>query len=169
MSNSNNLINHRFGRLVVVEKVESRNGHSMWKCQCDCGKFKVVMGYKLINGNTKSCGCYKSEFVANKNYKHGYGTTNNKVYNTYHHIKQRCNNSNNKDYQNYGGRGIAMCDEWLNDFEVFYDYATNLPNYGEEGFSSIDRINNDGNYEPGNIRWATSKMQNNNRHRKVGD
>ena len=83
-------------------------------------------------------------------------------------MKQRCNNPKSKDYKNYGGRGITVCEEWSNSFESFYSYVSVLPHYGEEGFS-LDRINNDGNYEPGNVRWATRKEQNCNRRSLKGE
>ena len=91
---------------------------------------------------------------------HGFKGTN--IYNTWCNMKQRCNNKNYFQYEYYGGRGITVCDEWQNSFEAFYEHVSQLPHYGEEGYS-LDRINNDGNYEPGNVRWATRKEQMNNR------
>ena len=96
-------------------------------------------------------------------YHGGKGT---KLYEVWCSMKQRCFNPNNKRYKTYGGRGITVCEEWRNDFKTFYDYVSKLPHFGEEG-RSIDRINNNGNYEPGNVRWATRKTQANNQQNTI--
>lgn len=155
------LAGQKFGRLTVVERVGSKNGHSAWLCKCDCGNEKVITANNLKD-NTISCGCYHKEIAKISNTIHG--KTNTSLSYVWSAMKQRCFNSKNKAYKNYGGRGITVCDEWKNDFQTFYDYVSQLPHFGEEGYS-LDRINNDGNYEPGNVKWSTKKEQNNNRRR----
>lgn len=154
------LTGERFGRLTVIKRVENdKSFGSKWLCKCDCGNECVVFSNNLRRGNTTSCGCVAIESRTTHN---KWGT---KVYRTYDHMKQRCYNPNSNGYKYWGGRGIKICDEWLNSFDAFYNYVSKLPHYGEEG-RSIDRINNDGDYEPNNVRWATKSEQNaNKRHR----
>lgn len=147
--------------LRVVNFAGSNNqGNAMWECICDCGNTTVVRGTDLKSGNTMSCGCYKTNFHKNRLTKHGMAGT--KTHDLWCNIKQRCNCVTDHHYKSYGGRGIKVCPEWEDDFQVFYDYVSQLPHFGEKGYS-LDRINNDGNYEPGNVRWATNKQQANNR------
>lgn len=153
----------RFGRLVVVAEAPRFNGRDMWFCKCDCGQTKTIAGRSLRSKNTSSCGCLQKEkTIANNKRNSAHGMCHTKIHRVWLHIKDRCNNSNCKSYCNYGARGILICDEWKNDFQAFYDYVSQLPHFGEEGYS-LDRINNDGNYEPNNIRWATRKEQANNK------
>lgn len=161
-----NLIGQKFGKLTVIEESsERKNGSVCWICKCDCGKVtKPIRGDQLKDGETKSCGCLKGELLKQKNHVHGlFNNAKEKPphYAAWTSMKQRCFNPNDKQYKNYGGRGITVCDEWKDDFQTFYDYISKLPHFGEEGYS-LDRINNDGNYEPGNVRWATAKEQINN-------
>lgn len=146
------MMGQRFARLVVVGRLASRGGSSRWLCRCDCGEERAVAGSNLRNGNSKSCGCLRVD-KAKANRTHGMAKT--LPHKCWVSIKQRCFNPANPSYRNYGGRGITMCDEWAASFEAFYAYVGDCPGPG----LSLDRINNDGNYEPGNVRWANGSTQ----------
>ena len=147
----------RFGRLTVVGQTEERqHRHVVWECHCDCGNTCFVMSSSLIHGSTKSCGCFMSEARGVSRTTHH--MSHEKIYLLWQGMKQRCFYQNNKAFKYYGGRGITVCDEWKDNFQAFYDYVSKLPHYGEKGYS-LDRINNDGNYEPGNVKWSTQTEQ----------
>ena len=154
------LTNKRFGRLTVLNYDCHRNGKVIWKCRCDCGNIAYVCNGNLVNHKTESCGCLRKEKLVNRSVTHH--LTNTRIYKIWIDIKKRCYNNKYTRYIDYGGRGISVCDEWKNDFQNFYDWAM------QNGYSdelSIDRINNDGNYEPNNCRWTDKKTQNNNTRR----
>lgn len=160
-----NRVGQTFGRLTVIEYAGKDNfHHSRWLCKCECGNKKIISSHSLTSGTTVSCGCYNKEIIKKQksNLRHGFWGT--KIYTDWKAMKQRCANSKSRSYQWYGARGIKVCDEWKNDFMSFYNHVSKLPHFGEDGYS-LDRINNDGNYEPGNVRWATAKEQIHNRRR----
>lgn len=144
----------RFGRLVVLG-MEGKNqrGHSMWRCQCDCGKTPLFAATRLITGTAKSCGCFFLEQATT------HGLSGTKTYDIWISLKQRCSNAKLKSWPNYGGRGIKVCDRWLSYENFLADMGEARPGY------SIDRINVNGDYEPNNCRWATKEQQVNNTRR----
>lgn len=156
------LSGHRFGRLLVVKRVQNKDNRVMYLCLCNCGNYCTVDSASLKRGATQSCGCLHKEVSSIKNSKHGKRKT--RLYKIWDGMKQRCYNTNDKGYKNYGGRGITVCDEWKNDFMNFYDWAmqNGYDESAPRGQCTIDRINNDGNYEPSNCRWVDMKVQLNN-------
>ena len=161
MSNFKDLTGEKIGRLTVIKRVENNKANNaQWLCQCECGKEIITTTANLKRRHSKSCGCLRKEHTSGINnnfYKHGMYNT--KLYQTWHNMKQRCFNKNSSHYKNYGGRGIKVCDEWL-EFMNFYNWA--MSNEYSEGLT-IDRIDVNGNYEPDNCRWVDNKTQCNNK------
>lgn len=148
------MIGRKFGKLTVLEECEERNKQNqiIYKCLCDCGNIHYVIGFNLRSGSVKSCGCSKGQ---------SHGKYKTRLYRIFHNMKTRCYNKNYYQYKDWGGRGIVICDEWLNDFMSFYDWSME---HGYQDNLTIDRINVDGNYEPNNCRWVDMKTQNRNKH-----
>lgn len=158
------LTGRRFGRLTV-ESFAYMGKYPYWHCKCDCGNEKDIIGQSLTSGNTQSCGCLAKERLAEnrravRKYQGKYDSSgHSRIYRIWRLMKARCANPKLEDYPRYGGRGIKVCDEWV-DFQAFHDWAVS------NGYSddlSIDRIDPDKNYCPENCRWVDSETQNNNR------
>jgi len=148
------LKNKKFGRLTPVEVVFIDKKRK-WICKCDCGNEVVALAGSLTSGNSKSCGCFHRENLSKRNFKHGGAKT--PTYYIWAALKDRCLNKNNKSWKRYGGRGIKVCDKWM-EFKGFYEDMGEKP--GKE--FSIDRKDNDGDYEKSNCRWVTKLTQSNN-------
>lgn len=147
------LTGSRYGKLVVISLSQKRSkwGETIWNCLCDCGNLKEIVGRSLTRGKTKSCGCLCVEKAKQTHTKHAKSASGS--YATWEAMIQRCKNPNSSNYKNYGGRGIDVCEDWLQ-FEKFYEDMGDRP----EGYS-IDRIDNTKSYSKNNCRWATKQQQ----------
>lgn len=149
-----NLIGQTFGKLTVLSEAEkATDGRIQWHCLCECGQNAIVSTASLRSGHTKSCGCYKYECA----WKHGKANKGDRLYNIWCKMNARCTNPNWSRYKDWGGRGISVCSEWQHDFNAFQSWALS---HGYTKELTLDRINNDGNYEPSNCRWTTIQVQN---------
>jgi hypothetical protein len=158
----------RNGRLTVESSAGfSRSGEAMWLCICDCGNEFITSGSRLRIGKTMSCGCLRADTLRVMRTSHG--NSSSRLYKVWRGMKTRCYNKNHRAYQNYGGRGITVCSEWVDNFDAFQKWAM------ENGFNSnlptkectIDRIDNDKGYSPYNCRFVDMRVQRNNQRKVV--
>ena len=156
------LTGQRFGELVVIGFAGRQRSNQTWRCKCACGSETVKLGYNLKNGHTASCGCRAMRWRKSGDMNRSHGMRRTRTYRIWTGMVSRCTNPNHQAYSFYGGRGITVCERWLK-FENFHSDMGEAP-----PDRSIDRINNDGGYEPGNCRWATSTEQRWNRRAAQG-
>lgn len=163
MGKINDLTGMRFGNQVAISRAGSNNWRgATWLCRCDCGNEHVVSSQKLLSGKSKSCGCLRKKIVIDRPTKHGLTAGKKpRLFTIWNDMKARCLNPRSISYRSYGMKGVTICDEWL-DFESFYRWAVSN-GYSDE--LTIDRIDNNGNYEPSNCHWITAS-ENKSKQRK---
>ena len=164
MSKFEDLTGMKFGKLTAIKRVEnSKSGQTRWLCRCDCGNEVIVRAADLKNEHTISCGCERIKQLIECNTTHG--MTNTSIYHTWENMMSRCYNPKHKKFDEYGGRGIKVCPQW-HKFINFYNDVSKLENYGRAGYT-LDRINNDGDYCPENVRWADINTQARNKRNNI--
>ena len=170
-------IGQKIGRLYIVGRADdivypSGQRAIVYNCLCDCGNKAMVRKSQIINGNTKSCGCIQKEIIGSLNRTHGLSNKCGRLYPLWKSIKYRCYCKTSRDYKNYGGRGIVMCDEWKDDFQSFYEWAIDN-GYKEDktdkgiNILTIDRIDVNGNYCPENCRFVPNEVQAKNKRNSI--
>jgi hypothetical protein len=171
MAKFQDLTGANFGRLTVISyRGKNRNGKSVWLCHCSCGNATSAEISQLNAGKVTSCGCLARDLAKSRTAKvmksHGHSAKGirSPEYNAWRHMNQRCSNPDYKQWKDYGGRGISVCPEWRESFEAFLDDVGPRPSPE----LTLDRIQNDGNYEPGNVRWADRTIQSQNRRNYKG-
>lgn len=163
MWKAEDLTGQRFGKVTVLSRAaNNKHGRAVWLCKCDCGNEKEIAAANLKSGRTTSCGCY-SRGLKRKTGTHG--MTNTRIFHEWQSMLQRCNNPNNQRYEDYGGRGIKVCDEWIDSFVSFCEWS--MDNGYDEALT-LDREDVDGNYSPDNCRWVTNfEQQSNKRNNRI--
>lgn len=158
------LTGQKIGKLTVIGPAEPRRGRFHWVCSCECGTEREVAHTNLRQGHTLSCGCLRKEnWLPRRGHD---GSTKHPLYTAWNGMTSRCHLDSNKSHANYGGRGISVYSEWRDDRFAFYAWVEENLGSRPEG-KSLDRIDNDGNYEPGNLRWATRREQRANQRPQV--